>query len=92
MIICLGTIDNSGVVCTSQPDFSVREYRDQLRRGEPKFLLVCDEEPLRSEALAEWQATDGDPNNVRLFDQFLSAKGRHLKLLRSNDMKDVQNF
>ena len=91
MIVCLGTIAAGGVVCTSQPDFSVREYEDQLRRDEPKFLLVCDEEPLRSKALAAWQATDGNPSNIWLFDQFLSAKGRKLKPL-SNDMKEVRNF
>jgi hypothetical protein len=37
-------------------------------------------------------ATKGDPNNVWLFDQFLSAKGRKLKPLRSNDVKEIQNF
>jgi acyl-coenzyme A synthetase/AMP-(fatty) acid ligase len=54
MIVCLGTIAAGGVVCTSQPDFLVREYGDQLRRDEPKFLLVCDDEPLRSRTLEAW--------------------------------------
>jgi acyl-coenzyme A synthetase/AMP-(fatty) acid ligase len=66
MIVCLGTIAAGRVVCTSQPDFSVRECEDQIRRDEPKFLIVCDEEPLRSKALAAWQATVGDPKNVWL--------------------------
>jgi 4-coumarate--CoA ligase len=92
MIVCLGTIAAGGVVCTSQPDFSVCEYEEQFRRDEPKFLFVCDDEPLRSRALAAWQAIDGDPNRVWLFDQFLSAKGRKLKRSERTDTKKAEKF
>ncbi len=92
MIICLGTIAAGGVVCTSQPDFSVPEYVDQLRQDEPKFLLVCDDEPLRSKALAAWQAVCGNPNRVWLFDQFLSERGRKLKHSKCNHPMEIPNF
>jgi 4-coumarate--CoA ligase len=92
MIVCLGTIAAGGVVCISQPDFSVCEYVGQFRQDEPKFLLVCDDELLMSKVLTAWQTVDGDRNRVWVFDQFLSAKGRQLKHSKHNDSEEIRNF
>lgn len=64
LVICLGTIAAGGIFCTSQPDFKVREYTDQFRRDEPRWLLVADEDPLKSNALASWKTYGGTSDDV----------------------------
>jgi acyl-coenzyme A synthetase/AMP-(fatty) acid ligase len=64
LVICLGVIALGGIFCTSQPDFKIREYTDQFRRDEPKWLLVADEEPLRGNASAAWKACGGASNRI----------------------------
>ncbi|KAI9726951.1 MAG: hypothetical protein M1828_000299 [Chrysothrix sp. TS-e1954] len=68
IVVCLGVIAAGGIFCTSQPDFKVREYVDQLKRDRPHYLLVCDEEPLRSAVLQAWKTYHGALSNCWLFD------------------------
>ena len=72
IIICLAVIAAGGVLCTSQPDFKVRDYVDQFVRDEPKYLFVCDEEPLKGNAIAAWKSTGGDARRYWLFNESLS--------------------
>ena len=72
IIICLGVIAAGGVLCTSQPDFKVRDYVDQFVRDEPKFLFVCDEDPLKENAISAWRSCDGDNQRCWLFNERLS--------------------
>ena len=76
IIVCLGVIAAGGVLCTSQPDFKTRDYIDQFVRDEPKFLFVCDEEPLRANVIDAWRSINGDAQRCWLFNENLSNKHR----------------
>lgn len=76
MIVILGTIAAGGISWAAQPDLKVREYVDQFLRDEPRFLFVCNEEPLKKYVLEGWNATSGDPAKVWLFDEYLHAEER----------------
>ncbi|KAK4986478.1 putative NRPS-like protein biosynthetic cluster [Elasticomyces elasticus] len=79
MIVILGTIAAGGVSCTAQPDLKIREYIDQFLRDEPRFLFVCNEQPLRDRVLEAWKATKGDPDKTWLFDECVTTEERLLE-------------
>jgi acyl-CoA synthetase (AMP-forming)/AMP-acid ligase II len=56
-IMVLGCIIAGGVFCAAQPDLAYRDYVDQFRRDNPKFLVVADEQPQRDVVIAAWQAS-----------------------------------
>ncbi len=76
MVVALGTIAAGGVFCTAQPDLKVREYVDQMVRDEPRFLFVCNEQPLKEQVVTAWKLTNGDDEKYWLFDECTSTEER----------------
>ena len=80
MIIALGTIAAGGVFCAAQPDLKIREYRDQFLRDEPRFLFVCNEDPMREYALRAWESVYGDQRRSWLVDECITLEERGLEI------------
>jgi 4-coumarate--CoA ligase len=68
LIIALGVIAAEGIYSCAQPDINAREYVDQMKRDQPKFLFVADEDPIRDRVTAAWRELGEDTARCWMFD------------------------